>query len=183
MASPNEDIDKKDPSQLLATRYFFSQFWCEFTAEVLKEFLQEDIIYRQQELEKVPANMNFLDKKKEEMKVIEKSAENKSSIYQKDEITKRNFYLQLFRTYCELPFGDTMQSFVKVFNDVFVKEKPQICQKYYLTEVNIVELDLSDKNAHEMNVGFRWNFAEGTSKEMDYLASHYIKTFLMVLID
>lgn len=182
MASPNEDIDKKDPSQLLATRYFFSQFWCEFTAEVLKEFLQEDIIYRQQELEKVPANMNFLDKKKEEMKVIEKSAENKSSIYQKDEITKRNFYLQLFRTYCELPFGDTMQSFVKVFNDVFVKEKPQICQKYYLTEVNIVELDLSDKNAHEMNVGFRWNFAEGTSKEMDYLASHYIKTFLMTFL-
>ena len=62
-----------------------------------------------------------------------------------------------------------MQSFVKVFNDVFVKEKPQICQKYFLTEVNIVELNLTEKNAHEMNVGFRWNFAEGTSKELDYL--------------
>ena len=50
--------------------------------------------------------------------------ENKSSIFQKEEITKRNFYLQLFRTYCEIPFEETMQSFVKVFNDVFVKEKP-----------------------------------------------------------
>jgi len=29
--------DRKD-EQLLATRYFFSQFWCEFTSEVLMEF-------------------------------------------------------------------------------------------------------------------------------------------------
>ena len=57
---------------MIATRYFFSQFWCEFTGEVLREFLQEDIIYRQQELEKVPANMNYIDKKKEELKAIEK---------------------------------------------------------------------------------------------------------------
>lgn len=39
-----------------------------------------------------------------------------------------------------------MQSFVKVFNDVFVKEKPQICQKYFLTEVGIVELDTREGN-------------------------------------
>jgi len=36
------------------------------------------------------------EKKKEMVKLLE----NKSSIYPKDEITKRNFYLQLFRTYC-----------------------------------------------------------------------------------
>jgi len=64
--------------------------------------------------------LNEAEKKKEMVKLME----NKSSIFQKDEITKRNFYLQLFRTYCQLPFEDTMQSFVKVFNDVFVKEKP-----------------------------------------------------------
>ena len=43
-----------------------------------------------------------------------------------------------------------MQSFVKVFNDVFVKEKPQVCNKYYLTEVNIVELDTRDPYAIDM---------------------------------
>lgn len=31
---PEDQIDE----QLLATRYFFSQFWCEFTQEVLVEF-------------------------------------------------------------------------------------------------------------------------------------------------
>jgi hypothetical protein len=46
LASLDENTDKENAPQLLATRYFFSQFWCEFTAEVLREFLQEDIIYR-----------------------------------------------------------------------------------------------------------------------------------------
>jgi hypothetical protein len=95
--------------------------------------------------------LSELEKKKKALNLIE----NKSTVFQKEEITKRNFYLQLFRTYCELPFQETMQSFVKVFNDVFVKEKPQVCQKYYLTEVNIVELDTRDTLFTDFCVGFR----------------------------
>ena len=30
--------------QLLTARYFMSQFWCEFTKEVLSEFLTEDLL-------------------------------------------------------------------------------------------------------------------------------------------
>lgn len=104
--------------------------------------------------------------------------ETKGSIFPKGEMTKRNFYLQLFRTYCELPFEETMQSFVKVFNDVFVKEKPQVCHKYYLSEVRILELDTREDTCHEMLQGFRWNFAHGTSKEVNYLKSPYMRTFL-----
>jgi len=37
---------------LLATRYFFSQFWCEFTKEVLTEFLNEDFAVKEIEAEK-----------------------------------------------------------------------------------------------------------------------------------
>jgi len=75
-----------------------------------------------------------------------------------------------------------MQSFVKVFNDVFVKEKPQVCQKYFLTEVNIVELDTRDRYCTEMAVGFRQNFADATSKELNYLKSPYVRTFLMTCL-
>ena len=75
-----------------------------------------------------------------------------------------------------------MQSFVKVFNDVFVKEKPQVCQKYFLTEVNIVELDTRDKHSTEMTVGFRQNFADGTSKELNYFKSPYVRTYLMTCL-
>lgn len=66
-----------------------------------------------------------------------------------------------------------------MFNDVFVKEKPQICQKYYLTEVDIIELDTRDIKCQEMTVGYRWNFASGTSKELNYFNSPFIHTFVM----
>ena len=36
-------IDRKmKDTQDLVTRYFMAQFWCEFTKEVLSEFLEED---------------------------------------------------------------------------------------------------------------------------------------------
>ena len=66
----------------MATRYFFSQFWCEFTAEVLQEFFAEDIIYRRQE-----AATNAKLKGLEGLSEVEKQArmlkimENKSSIF------------------------------------------------------------------------------------------------------
>lgn len=87
-------VDVRKDSQLLATKYFFSQFWCEFTSEVLIEFFHEDVIYRQQETEafmkKAQAkNMGQAERKKHMLKILE----NKSSVFQKDEITKRNFYL------------------------------------------------------------------------------------------
>lgn len=75
-----------------------------------------------------------------------------------------------------------MQSFVKVFNDVFVKEKPQVCQKYYLTEVNIVELDTRDPYFTDLCLGFRQNFADSTSKETNYLNDPFIKTFLKTMV-
>ena len=48
--------------------------------------------------------LSDIEKKHKAINIIE----NKSSVFQKEEITKRNFYLQLFRTYCELPFQETM---------------------------------------------------------------------------
>ena len=54
-----ENEDPRKDSQLLATRYFFSQFWCEFTSEVLIEFYNEDLIYRQQETENFEKKMEL----------------------------------------------------------------------------------------------------------------------------
>jgi hypothetical protein len=36
---------------MLASRYFFSQLWCEFTKEVLTEFLNEDLAVKEFEAE------------------------------------------------------------------------------------------------------------------------------------
>ena len=44
-------LAKIDPSlqatQDLATRYLMAQFWCEFTKEVLTEFLNEDFLIKE----------------------------------------------------------------------------------------------------------------------------------------
>jgi len=55
-------------------------------------------------------------------------------------LTKRNFYLSLFSIYSTLPIEDCLTSFAKIYNDVFVYEKPLSVQKYYITECMIVEM-------------------------------------------
>ena len=41
-----------EATQALATRYFSSQFWCEFTKEVLLEFVHEDFYIKDVIVEK-----------------------------------------------------------------------------------------------------------------------------------
>ena len=38
---------KQEVAQALAARYFMAQFWCEFTKDVLTEFLNEDFLIKQ----------------------------------------------------------------------------------------------------------------------------------------
>jgi len=35
---------------------------------------------------------------------------------------------------------------------------------------------------HELYEGFRWNFASGTSKELDYMKSPYVRAFTMACL-
>ena len=57
-----------------------------------------------------------------------------------DDQTRRNFYLTLFRLYSSIPFKDCAISFAKIFNDVFVHERPTTVHKYSLTEVMVTEM-------------------------------------------
>jgi hypothetical protein len=87
-------IDKRKETQLLATRYFFSQFWCEFTAAIMKEFHEDDVVYRQSQMEQVNKLKKLTGLSETERKIeTAKIVKNKSSVFQKDEMTKRNFYL------------------------------------------------------------------------------------------
>ena len=50
-------------AQDLASRYYFSQFWAEFTIEVLQTFQEEDIDYRKKMLQ---AEEDRIKKEKDE---------------------------------------------------------------------------------------------------------------------
>ena len=102
---------------------------------------------------------------------------------EEEDVTRRNFYLTLFRLYSDIPFHDCLQSFAKIFNDVFVFEKPGSIQKYFLTEVQVVELmeateEQEGKLGETHNVPFKFNFANGTSRQVNYLSSDYFNNFL-----
>ena len=65
------------------------------------------------------------------------------SVVASDDQTRRNFYLTLFRLYSAIPFRDCANSFSKIFNDVFVHERPSCVHKYSLTEVMVAEMLLA----------------------------------------
>ena len=43
-----------------------------------------------------------------------------------EDSSKRNFFYKLFRIYNGLSFDECLQSYTKIFNDVFIKETPLI---------------------------------------------------------
>lgn len=51
-------------------------------------------------------------------------SEIRSNAQESEEVTRRNFYLTLFRLYSNLPINDCLASYTKIFNDVFTQEKP-----------------------------------------------------------
>ena len=87
----------------------------------------------------------------------------------KTAMNKRNFFLILFRMYNELPFQLAMENFAKVYNEVLINEIPSVITKYALCELQIAELpNLEDNPNDPMNIPFKFNFAKGTTKSLNY---------------
>lgn len=106
---------------------------------------------------------------------------------QSEEITRRNFYLTLFRLYSAIPFNDCIKSFSKIFNDVFIHERPSCVHKYSLTEVMVTEmLQADDEEVAVENethkIPFSFNFMGSSSKSVNYAALPTFHTFLNMAI-
>jgi len=80
---------------------------------------------------------------------------------QNEEFQKRHLYLLLFKMYETLPIDSCFTNFAKVFNEVFVKERPLIMTRYSLTQICLAELESQDQQLH---IPFTYNFANGTTK-------------------
>ena len=107
----------------------------------------------------------------------------KSGVGISEDVTRRNFYLTLFRLYSAIPFNDCLTSFTKIFNDVFVHERPSCVHKYSLTEVMAVEMMQADEErAAELNqthfIPFHYNFMANSSRHCLYLACPDFHEFL-----
>jgi hypothetical protein len=105
--------------------------------------------------------------------------------------SKRNFYMSLFKIYSEMPFSTCMKNFAKIYNDVFSFEKPANVQKYFLTEVSVIEFIPPLSSTEDMKQSKRpfgnkipmqkrcsYNFVRGTSRFVQYSNSRPFMDFL-----
>lgn len=53
---------------------------------------------------------------------------------------RRNYYTKLFGYYNDLPFNSLMSEYIRIYKDVFQNEKPLTVQRYFVTEMKLVEL-------------------------------------------
>ena len=91
--------------------------------------------------------------------------------------TKRDFLIELFKEYNNLPIQKSLSNFAKVYNDVFVREIPSVMASYALLEIQITEIANMGQKDERFTIPFRFNFANMTSKHCDYIKSpHYIET-------
>ena len=186
-------IDSQSKTQIaqsICTRYFFAQLWCEFTKEVLTQFLSEDFKMKEQQQAKKSSARSGTKKplvqslhngsitltseahqilsEQVEMGALKTKASVAVSI---EDQSRRNFYLKLFRIYNGISIDECLKSYTKIFNDVFVNEKPALTQKYYLCEVQIVEMNENQNFLRQVKAPIRFNFSQGTSKYLKYSAS------------
>lgn len=82
---------------------------------------------------------------------------------------KREFYAKLFQIYSTLSFDECLGSYTKIFNDVFTNEKPDIVKKYYLTEVQVIELTVDSQFQRKLTYPVTFNFANQTTRGLQYL--------------
>ena len=83
-------------------------------------------------------------------------------------MTRRNFYLTLFRLYSAIPFNDCITSFTKIYNDVFINELPGAQSTYALCELLICELSGLGSGCESLRTPFRYSFSNNTSRYANY---------------
>ena len=54
--------------------------------------------------------------------------------------SKRDFLMELFKEYNNLPIQKSLANLAKVYNDVFVRDTPSLMATYALFEIQIAEI-------------------------------------------
>ena len=76
-------------------------------------------------------------------------AEKMDEIDPHAKFSKRDFLIELFKEYNNLPIQKSLNNFAKVYNDVFVREIPSVMASYSLLEIEIAEISkMGQKDEH-----------------------------------
>ena len=64
--------------------------------------------------------------------------------------SKRDFLMELFKEYNNLPIQKSLSNFAKVYNDVFVQEIPHNMTNYALFEIQIIEMSNMNQTGEQL---------------------------------
>ena len=94
------------------------------------------------------------------------------------EVERNEFLLNLFRTYDELELMQCMANFTKIYNQVFTQEKPAVVNRYFISEVRVVELLDIENNQTKVRTPFKVKFTLGTTRNINFANSKNFENFL-----
>jgi len=132
--------------------YMFLQFYRDFTPQVLKDFYEDDSFIKEKEISMVSGREAL-----------------RSATGQYSALSFRNQLLDY--QIKDLPFAEMMENYRDTFERVFVEEKPNTSDKYYLAKINIIQI-ATTKLYDNL---FSFTFTKHTTKEVDYASSTLVE--------
>jgi hypothetical protein len=71
-----------------------------------------------------------------------------------------------------------MANFNKIYNQVFTQEKPAVVNRYFISEVRVVELLDIENNQTKVRTPFKVKFTLGTTRNINFANSKNFENFL-----
>ncbi|CAI2386471.1 unnamed protein product [Moneuplotes crassus] len=140
--------------------YMFLQYYRNFGKKILQEFYQEDSFIKEQELSMVSG--------REALRSV-------SGMYSAMSISHSQL---LEKPIQELPFGEMMENIKETFGKVFVEERPDVSDKYYLSGLTLIQI----ATTRLYDTLFNFNFTKETSKNINYSSSDLTKKLMKKIL-
>lgn len=129
--------------------YMFLQFYQTFTPQVLKEFYEDDSIIKDREMSRISGR---------------EALHSANGAYS---TIDRNYNALLHQPTKELPDAELMENFKETFEKIFVDEKPDPIERYYLSGISLIQI----AKTRVYDTLFSFSFANDTTREINYSAS------------
>lgn len=140
--------------------YMFLQYLLYFTPQVLKTFYEDDSQLKERELSNVSGR---------------EALKSASGIYSPLSMTgNRLLEIQLK----DLPFQELMKNFKETFSKIFIQEKPDPIERYYLSSICIIQITTTKVYDTLMN----FCFTNDTTKQVDFSSSPETKKLVKKIL-
>jgi hypothetical protein len=139
----------------------FLQYYRNFGPKILREFYQEDSFMKEKEISMVSGR---------------DALNSASGIH--SALGTSYYHKLLQKPMKELPFGEIMENFKETFEKVFVEERPQSMDKYYISGIVLIQV----ATRKLFDTLFKFTFTKDTTREIEYNSSNLTKKLVRKIL-